>query len=141
MSAATCPKCGGELHAVSGPAWMNREQWDASKAGDYYCTKCVDANTRSGCAYFSEADLGRVGSKPSGVETVRAELLADGVSWPVDAGLPARVDLLFRRAERFYNAYAQEGVRVDGAVPLGWDRLCTLTVRKWVAVAREAGRL
>lgn len=53
-----CPKCGGDLKSTgSGPGWMNREQWEASKAGDYFCETCRDPGTKSGATYYFESDL------------------------------------------------------------------------------------
>ena len=39
-----CPQCRGSLVAVRQPASspLNRDQWDAQKAGDYYCRSCPD---------------------------------------------------------------------------------------------------
>lgn len=31
-----CPKCGLDLGVVRGNPWLNDEQWDAVKPGDYY---------------------------------------------------------------------------------------------------------
>lgn len=54
----TCPQCGGRLISTGhGPGWMNEEQWDAVKAGDYYCMVCTDPDTESGHKYFWKSDL------------------------------------------------------------------------------------
>lgn len=35
--AAQCPECGASLDWVGGrPEWMNSDQWDATKAGEYW---------------------------------------------------------------------------------------------------------
>lgn len=49
-----CFDCGKELESTgSGPGWMNAEQWDASKAGDYFA-KCENAHHPNGNCYFNE---------------------------------------------------------------------------------------
>lgn len=48
-----CFDCGKELKSTgSGPEWMNSEQWDASKAGDYYAA-CNAATHPNGNCYFN----------------------------------------------------------------------------------------
>jgi len=55
-----CPECGKHLDWTgSGPEWMNSEQWDASKAGDYYA-KCPKATHPNGNCYFWKQDDGSV---------------------------------------------------------------------------------
>jgi len=50
--AANCPQCGGKLQEVlqSASSLLNEEQFDANKAGDYFCTKCP-SNGRSHTPY------------------------------------------------------------------------------------------
>ncbi len=49
-----CVKCGKELQSTGGgPGWMNAEQWDASKAGDYFAP-CEDATNPNGNCYFKK---------------------------------------------------------------------------------------
>jgi hypothetical protein len=59
MTPKLCPQCGGSLKWVGrGPGWMNADQWDAVKAGDYYCTTCPpDPAVNVHYKYFDEADL------------------------------------------------------------------------------------
>jgi hypothetical protein len=35
-----CPQCNGPLKHVPSSSWMSDEQYDAVKAGDYFCTAC-----------------------------------------------------------------------------------------------------
>lgn len=55
-----CPKCERKLDHVDGPDWMNRDQWDAVKAGSYFVEGCEaaecpgSANGAFGCRYFGE---------------------------------------------------------------------------------------
>ena len=64
MSVFLCPSCGGNLKRVTGPGWMNDDQWDEVKAGDYVCEACPrSVGTTSGCrnnhfAYFDRKHLG-----------------------------------------------------------------------------------
>lgn len=37
-----CPQCKGPLEYVPMSRNLNSEQWDAVKAGDYYCEHCPD---------------------------------------------------------------------------------------------------
>jgi hypothetical protein len=56
MATKTCFDCGKVLSWTgSGPGWMNSEQWDASKAGDYFAA-CDKANHENGNCYFWETD-------------------------------------------------------------------------------------
>jgi hypothetical protein len=58
MADKTCATCGKRLEWVgSGPEWMNSEQWDAVKAGDYFA-KCDKASHTNGNCYFWERDAG-----------------------------------------------------------------------------------
>ncbi len=57
-----CPGCGGKLGHVPPSKWMNDEQWDASKAGDYFCDECPESvgtasTSDTGYAYFNEEHL------------------------------------------------------------------------------------
>ena len=47
-----CFDCGKALESTgSGPGWMNSEQWDAEKAGDYF-SPCENATHKNGNCYF-----------------------------------------------------------------------------------------
>jgi len=51
-----CFDCGKTLEWVgSGPGWMNRDQWDATKAGDYFAA-CENATHKNGNCYFNDTD-------------------------------------------------------------------------------------
>lgn len=54
-----CPQCGHLLHVVPYPmdSYMNREQWESLKAGDYFCIVCQNPKTKTGYTYFWEDDL------------------------------------------------------------------------------------
>lgn len=56
-----CPTCGGNLERVRYPSgcYLNREQWDSQKAGDYFCRVCPDngrANNKE-FSYFWESEV------------------------------------------------------------------------------------
>jgi hypothetical protein len=54
MTDRKCFDCGKKLEWVgSRPGWMNSEQWDECKAGDYFapCDKATHAN---GNCYFND---------------------------------------------------------------------------------------
>ena len=54
MTNKRCFDCGKKLEWVgSGPGWMNREQWDATKAGDFF-VKCDKASHPNGNCYFND---------------------------------------------------------------------------------------
>jgi hypothetical protein len=41
MTNYTCPQCKGELKEVTNNSlFMNKDQFDAEKAGDFYCERC-----------------------------------------------------------------------------------------------------
>lgn len=47
-----CVDCKCELQSTgNGPGWMNSEQWDAVKAGDYF-RPCPKASHENGNCYF-----------------------------------------------------------------------------------------
>jgi hypothetical protein len=54
-----CPTCASKLAAVtySGGS-LNRDQWESTRAGDYYCTgSCVSDDARSGYLYWWRREL------------------------------------------------------------------------------------
>lgn len=57
-----CFDCGKELESTGpGPGWMNSDQWDAVKAGDYF-RECPQATHENGNCYFRDT---------KGVETLK----------------------------------------------------------------------
>lgn len=53
-----CPSCGGLLKPVPPSNWMNAEQWDAVKAGDYFCERCPSNDRGRGrFAYFWASEI------------------------------------------------------------------------------------
>ena len=54
-----CPQCSEELVPVSAPGWMNSDQWDAVKAGDFMCNSCSDTETKTGKKYWFDSDLSK----------------------------------------------------------------------------------
>lgn len=51
-----CFDCGKKLEPVGGgPDWMNSEQWDAIKAGDYFAP-CDQATNCNGNCYFNDTN-------------------------------------------------------------------------------------
>ena len=53
-----CFDCGKTLGWTGpGPGWMNSEQWDAEKAGDYFAP-CDKATNPNGNCYFWDYDDG-----------------------------------------------------------------------------------
>ncbi len=56
MTTKKCFDCGKALEWVgSGPGWLNSEQWDEIKAGDYFAT-CDRATHPNGNCYFNDTD-------------------------------------------------------------------------------------
>jgi len=50
-----CFDCGKVLKWVgSGPGWMSSEQWDATKAGEYFAP-CDNASHKNGNCYFNDS--------------------------------------------------------------------------------------
>ena len=60
MKEIKCPNCGSDLNVVcnSFGSMLNDEQFNAERAGDYYCSTCPD-NKRghSGYAYYWEREV------------------------------------------------------------------------------------
>lgn len=54
-----CPGCGGPVKSTGPrPGWMNTEQWDADKAGDWYCETCPsNGRGRTGFAYWTDEEV------------------------------------------------------------------------------------
>lgn len=59
-SREVCPDCKAKLIKVrqSSNSYLSTNQFNAIKAGDYYCSDCADKTTKSGFKYFWEKDLG-----------------------------------------------------------------------------------
>jgi len=56
MACKKCFDCGKALEWVGpGPGFLNREQWDALKAGDYFAP-CERAEHTNGNCYFNDTD-------------------------------------------------------------------------------------
>jgi hypothetical protein len=54
MTEKRCFDCGKILKWVGpGPSWMNNDQWDAEKAGDYFAP-CNLASHPNGNCYFDD---------------------------------------------------------------------------------------
>lgn len=57
----TCPDCGAALERVPSHRYLNDDQWDAVKAGDFFCSgSCADATTVSGKKYWRYRHLAQV---------------------------------------------------------------------------------
>jgi hypothetical protein len=53
-----CPDCGAPLGHVKGSGWLNSDQFDSVKAGDFYCTgTCKGDRGQSGLKYFWRREL------------------------------------------------------------------------------------
>src|SRR5271166_3070179 len=54
-----CPDCGGALEKVVYPedSMLNRYQFDAIRAGDFFCRRCKGNQAKTGFRYFWKSDL------------------------------------------------------------------------------------
>lgn len=55
-----CPQCHGPLERVSYPGgYLNRDQWESNRAGDYVCRTCPGEGhtSRHGWCYWWESEL------------------------------------------------------------------------------------
>jgi hypothetical protein len=54
-----CPRCKGKLLRVRNPpdSMLNDYQFDAIRAGDWYCTHCSGNEAASGYKYWWQSDL------------------------------------------------------------------------------------
>lgn len=58
MPVLKCPECSADLVSVPRDSMLNPDQWDAVKAGDYYCSgECRSDKARSGKLYFRREQL------------------------------------------------------------------------------------
>lgn len=83
-----CPGCGGPVKPTGpGPGWMNAEQWDAEKAGDWYCEACSkNGRGRTGFAYWTDAEVRAIRAEPVPEEPRVSTCIArdaDGRWWTV----------------------------------------------------------
>ncbi len=54
----TCPTCGGKLNYVPKSGNMNSDQWDAVKAGDWFCKACPDnGRGKTGYCYWFDSEI------------------------------------------------------------------------------------
>lgn len=44
-----CPTCGTKLERVPDSKWLNPDQYNSIKAGDWFCTVCPDNNRGHTC--------------------------------------------------------------------------------------------
>lgn len=50
---SACPTCGTKLQRVrNDTAYLNDDQFDSVRAGDWFCTTCKDPSKRSAYRYF-----------------------------------------------------------------------------------------
>ena len=63
-----CPECQAPLRQVFRPSdsMLNEEQFDAVKAGDYFCESCKGDRARSGYRYFWNRELANAAYQPAG---------------------------------------------------------------------------
>jgi hypothetical protein len=53
-----CPQCRNKLERVPDSKWMNSDQWEASKAGDWFCKTCPDnGRSSSGLCYWWNREI------------------------------------------------------------------------------------
>lgn len=57
----TCPDCGEKIFKVrqSEDSMLNREQFDAAKAGDWFCVKCTSDVSHTGYKYFWDHEVSK----------------------------------------------------------------------------------
>lgn len=59
-SSHPCPRCGRSLEKVSyrpGAGSLNRDQWESSRAGDWWCEACPDNGRGNAGAYYWDREL------------------------------------------------------------------------------------
>ena len=52
-----CPTCGETLVAVRYSGYLNSDQWDAIKGGDWYCNTCTDPSIVNGKKHWHDREL------------------------------------------------------------------------------------
>ncbi len=74
FQAARCPDCSNKLFKVvqSPKSPLSPDQFDAVKAGDWYCTNCKGTRSYNGYKYFWERDLAELKPSPRDIALYRA---------------------------------------------------------------------
>jgi len=57
MEKLICPECGKELNIVPSSKCLNPEQYNSTKAGDYYCKNCKGNRGKTGYRYYWKEEL------------------------------------------------------------------------------------
>lgn len=53
-----CPQCRKPLERVPRSQWLNEDQWDSVKAGDWCCKACPDnGRGQSGLCYWDDKEV------------------------------------------------------------------------------------
>lgn len=52
-----CPTCGETLIAVRYSGYLNSDQWDSIKGGDWYCNTCTDPSVVNGKKHWHDREL------------------------------------------------------------------------------------
>jgi len=54
----TCPQCGNKLEEINYPSnsFLNKEQWNSQRAGDYFCPECP----KSKFPYYWKKELEKI---------------------------------------------------------------------------------
>lgn len=74
-----CPTCGCELFKVRNEStYLNEDQFDAVKAGDWFCRTCVGKEARSGFKYWWNREL-KIKSNPVCPRCVEMIRVAEGL--------------------------------------------------------------
>lgn len=74
-----CPTCGETLIAATRSPYLNSYQWNAIKAGDWFCNTCADASIVNGKKHWHDRELemityqqcGRCAALPAPPEATR----------------------------------------------------------------------
>jgi hypothetical protein len=124
-----CPVCGGPLERVTySVGYLNRDQWESTRAGDWCCESCPETvgsagRARTGYAYFWDRDVVTPERFAGGAEAMFRFLVwvwCEGTAtqrdaWWVQGGEESEAH--FERREAFTEAIERGSLRLDWRRP------------------------
>lgn len=63
-----CPQCGKPLERITYPGgYLNRDQWESVRAGDWWCEACPNNGRGRSGAYFWNREITPTSPAPEGL--------------------------------------------------------------------------
>ena len=122
-----CPTCGETLVAVRYSGYLNSDQWDAIKGGDWYCNTCTDPSIVNGKKHWHDRELETITYQ----QCSRCAALSDQPP-------PDPRDEALRLAEEALKSLIPSHRAVGCYCPVGWDAPAATLHSKQCIKARAA---